>query len=48
MNSISVIGTGDFTHPKWLKELDDKLEYYASDRYVAETLETQTGCRMSS
>jgi hypothetical protein len=29
-------------------ELDDKLEYYASDRYVAETVEPQTGCRMSS
>jgi hypothetical protein len=29
-------------------ELDDKLEYYASDRYVADTVETQTGCRMSS
>ncbi len=23
---VRVIGTGDFTHPKWLKELDEKLE----------------------
>jgi uncharacterized protein (TIGR00375 family) len=23
---LSVIGTGDFTHPRWLKELDDQLE----------------------
>jgi uncharacterized protein (TIGR00375 family) len=26
LKGISVIGTGDFTHPKWLKELDEKLE----------------------
>jgi uncharacterized protein (TIGR00375 family) len=26
LKGISVIGTGDFTHPKWLKELDQKLE----------------------
>jgi uncharacterized protein (TIGR00375 family) len=25
LKGISVIGTGDFTHPKWLKELDEKL-----------------------
>ena len=29
-------------------ELDDKLEYYASDRYVADTVEPQIGCSMSS
>jgi len=23
---ISVVGTGDYTHPKWFKELNDKLE----------------------
>jgi uncharacterized protein (TIGR00375 family) len=26
LKGIQVIGTGDFTHPKWLKELDEKLE----------------------
>jgi uncharacterized protein (TIGR00375 family) len=26
LKGITVIGTGDFTHPKWLKELDEKLE----------------------
>lgn len=26
LKGISVIGTGDFTHPKWLKELNKKLE----------------------
>jgi uncharacterized protein (TIGR00375 family) len=26
LKGISVIGTGDFTHPEWLKELDEKLE----------------------
>jgi len=26
LKGISVIGTGDFTHPQWLKELQDKLE----------------------
>jgi uncharacterized protein (TIGR00375 family) len=26
LKGIQVIGTGDFTHPGWLKELDDKLE----------------------
>ncbi len=26
LKGISVIGTGDFTHPEWLKELKEKLE----------------------
>jgi uncharacterized protein (TIGR00375 family) len=26
LKGVSVIGTGDFTHPKWLKELNEKLE----------------------
>lgn len=26
LKGITVIGTGDFTHPQWLKELDEKLE----------------------
>jgi uncharacterized protein (TIGR00375 family) len=26
LKGITVIGTGDFTHPGWLKELDEKLE----------------------
>ena len=26
LKGISVIGTGDFTHPKWIEELNEKLE----------------------
>lgn len=26
IKGINIIATGDFTHPKWLKELQDKLE----------------------
>lgn len=26
LKGISVIGTGDFTHPKWFKEINEKLE----------------------
>ncbi len=26
LKGVSVVGTGDFTHPEWLKELDEKLE----------------------
>src|SRR5512146_2420447 len=26
LKGITVIGTGDFTHPGWLKELSEKLE----------------------
>jgi uncharacterized protein (TIGR00375 family) len=26
LKGISVVATGDFTHPKWFRELDDKLE----------------------
>jgi len=26
VKGITVIGTGDFTHPEWIKELEDKLE----------------------
>ena len=29
-------------------ELDDKLEFYASDRYVADTVEPQIGCTLNS
>jgi uncharacterized protein (TIGR00375 family) len=28
MKGITVIGTGDFTHPKWLQELKEKLDIY--------------------
>ena len=28
MKGITVIGTGDFTHPKWLQELKEKLYVY--------------------
>jgi PHP family Zn ribbon phosphoesterase len=28
MKGITVIGTGDFTHPKWLQELKEKLDVY--------------------
>ncbi|MBF0229289.1 MAG: UvrD-helicase domain-containing protein [Desulfamplus sp.] len=26
LKGITVVGTGDFTHPRWFKELEDKLE----------------------
>src|SRR3989337_915388 len=26
IKGINVVGTGDFTHPKWFKELQEKLE----------------------
>ncbi len=26
LKGISVVGTGDFTHPQWIKELEEKLE----------------------
>ena len=26
LKGITVVGTGDFTHPKWFKELGEKLE----------------------
>lgn len=26
LKGISVVGSGDFTHPQWIKELEDKLE----------------------
>ncbi len=26
LKGVTVIGTGDFTHPEWLRELDEKLE----------------------
>jgi uncharacterized protein (TIGR00375 family) len=31
---ISVIGTGDFTHPKWLKELNEKLESAGNGLFI--------------
>ncbi|HEB75217.1 MAG TPA: DNA helicase UvrD, partial [Nitrospirae bacterium] len=26
LKGVTVVGTGDFTHPEWLKELQEKLE----------------------
>lgn len=26
LKGVTVIGTGDFTHPRWLKELNEKLD----------------------
>jgi PHP family Zn ribbon phosphoesterase len=26
MKGLDILGTGDFTHPQWLKELKQKLE----------------------
>jgi uncharacterized protein (TIGR00375 family) len=33
LKGISVAGTGDFTHPKWFKELNDKLEPLGNGLY---------------
>ncbi len=33
LKGISVIGTGDFTHPKWFKELQEKLESCGNGLY---------------
>ena len=34
LKGISVIATGDFTHPQWLKELDQKLEPAGNGLYT--------------
>ncbi len=34
LKGISVIGTGDFTHPEWLKELSEKLEPAGNSLYA--------------
>ena len=31
---ISIVGTGDFTHPAWRKELEEKLEPAEEGLYV--------------
>ena len=31
---ISIVGTGDFTHPAWRKELEEKLEPAEDGLYV--------------
>jgi uncharacterized protein (TIGR00375 family) len=33
VKGITVVGTGDFTHPKWFQEMKDKLEEYNSNLY---------------
>ena len=42
IKGLNIIGTGDFTHPKWLKEIQETLvEEPAADLYkVAETPES--------
>ena len=43
---ISIVGTGDFTHPAWRKELEEKLEpaeeglYRLKDEYVLDEAKT--------
>ncbi len=34
IKGISVIGTGDFTHPKWFKELNEKLESTGNGLFI--------------
>ena len=34
MKGITVMGTGDFTHPKWIREINDKLEPGEEGLYV--------------
>lgn len=34
LKGIKVIGTGDFTHPGWLKEIKEKLEYQGNGLYA--------------
>jgi uncharacterized protein (TIGR00375 family) len=34
LKGITVIGTGDFTHPQWLKELQEKLEPTGNDLFT--------------
>ena len=42
LKGVRIIGTGDFTHPQWLKELDEKLEP-GGDGLFALRKEFQTG-----
>ncbi len=49
LKGISVIGTGDFTHPKWLKELDEKFAPLGNGlfslRREFQTDDVPTSCR---
>jgi len=38
---ITVMGTGDFTHPKWMREIQEKLEPAESGLYILKKQETR-------
>lgn len=42
IKGIKVIGTGDFTHPEWLKELKEKLEPAAPGLFKLKDKNTET------
>ncbi|MBZ9572406.1 DNA helicase UvrD [Patescibacteria group bacterium] len=42
IKGIKVLGTGDFTHPIWLKELKEKLEPAAQDLYKLKNGDSET------
>src|SRR3972149_8897211 len=44
LKGITVVGTGDFTHPKWYQEIKEKLDvidnnlFKLKDKYISETI----------
>ena len=48
IKGITVMGTGDFTHPIWFKELQDKLEEAESGLYKLKDKETNTRFMLTS
>ncbi len=48
IKGIGVLGTGDFTHPVWLRELRDKLEPGAPGLYVRDGVHFMLSAEVSS
>ncbi|MBM3471191.1 MAG: DNA helicase UvrD [Armatimonadetes bacterium] len=48
LKGIAVLGTGDFTHPVWLRELRDKLEPNARGLYVHDGVHFMLTAEVSS
>ena len=51
LKGISVMGTGDFTHPQWMKELEEKLKPEGNGLFslkrAFQTLDVPDSCRAS-
>ena len=47
LKGLNLLGTGDFTHPEWFKELKNKLQYFTDGIYLFNNIYWMLTCEVS-